>query len=139
MHFARVEYLLFTHHGDVVFRLAGNDAGITSDAGGQIDRHPPRIAFVLESLRENRQALRRKLALLLREVGIRFELIEGSRDGPAGVAFHRKMMLHGRELELLAQLAHARALHEVGASMPDAADTRSKPAPLPARPDRVRP
>ena len=41
VHLAAGEHLLLADHRDVVLRLAGGDAGLTPDAGIEVDRHRP--------------------------------------------------------------------------------------------------
>ena len=47
VHFATAQNLLLADDRDVIFRLAGDDTGIATDARIQIDRHPPGVALVL--------------------------------------------------------------------------------------------
>ncbi len=45
MHVPAFVDLLFANDGNIIFRLAGDDAVIASHAGIQIDRHSPRVRF----------------------------------------------------------------------------------------------
>ena len=47
VHLAAVQHLLLADDGDVVLRLAGDDARPAAGAGGQIDRHAPAVQIVL--------------------------------------------------------------------------------------------
>ncbi len=47
VHVAALERLLFADDRNIVFRLAGDDAVVASDAGIQVDRHAPRVRFLL--------------------------------------------------------------------------------------------
>ena len=38
--------LLFAYHRNIVFRLAGNGAGMAADADVEIDHHAPFVAFI---------------------------------------------------------------------------------------------
>src|ERR1019366_9200207 len=60
VHGAAPSYLVLPHHGDIVFRLAGNHAGAASGAGVKVDGHAPRVAFILP-LGIKRKFLRRRL------------------------------------------------------------------------------
>ena len=46
MHDPLIEHLILADDRHVVFRLAGDDAGLAADAGVQIDRHRPGVARV---------------------------------------------------------------------------------------------
>lgn len=41
MHFAAAEDLVFADDGDVIFGLAGDDAGVATGASVEVDRHAP--------------------------------------------------------------------------------------------------
>src|SRR5256714_10534234 len=45
VHLAAAHHLLFADHRDVVFGVAGDDAGRTADAGVNVNRHAPAIAL----------------------------------------------------------------------------------------------
>jgi len=49
VHFPAARDLFFSDDGNVVFRLAGDDAGVAADAGIQVDGHAPGVAGVLET------------------------------------------------------------------------------------------
>ena len=46
-HFAALDYLLSSHHGDIVFRVASQHTGTTADTPIQVDDHAPAVIFVL--------------------------------------------------------------------------------------------
>src|SRR5829696_3357398 len=52
------QHLLLAHHGDVVLRLAGDDAGAAAGADVEVDRHSPRVALVLPARVEGLVGLR---------------------------------------------------------------------------------
>src|SRR4029077_20706879 len=58
MHLARVPNLNLADNRHVVLALAGHHARVATDAGVQVDRHPPLMAFVVGTLREKREVLR---------------------------------------------------------------------------------
>src|SRR5208337_1026676 len=92
VHVAAFEGLLFADYGDVVFRLAGDDAVIASDTGIQVDRHAPGVSFlrIIEGLVE--RELSRRLAFF-REVRLFLVLLEAAllhqRTLAAVRRFHR--------------------------------------------------
>src|ERR1043165_4952137 len=68
MHFARVHDLFFPNHLNVVLGLAGDDAGVTARTRTSINRHPPRITFILP-LRVERDSVVWIIGLAFSEVG----------------------------------------------------------------------
>ena len=48
MHLAAAFDLVLAHDGDVVLRLAGHDTRAAPGAGGQVDRHAPRVVGAVE-------------------------------------------------------------------------------------------
>src|ERR1019366_4998554 len=46
VHRASAAHLVLTHHGDIVFRLAGHYTRAASGAGVEVDGHAPGVAFV---------------------------------------------------------------------------------------------
>ncbi len=51
MHVAAFVHLRLAHDWNVIFRLAGDDAGVAADAGGQINGHAPAVAVVIVFVR----------------------------------------------------------------------------------------
>src|SRR5579862_8177369 len=121
LHDAAAHHLFLTDHGDVVLRLAGDDAGVAADAAVQIDRHAPRIAVVFIS-GINRKVLGLFFFGQLGKVRVLAELVhrrdadEIAREGVLaflffGVAFDvdRVLLLHRRETVLLVRLFDSQA------------------------------
>ena len=57
LHLAAEKNLFLAHDGNVVFALAGDDAGVAADAGIEVDAQRPLVAFVLKLGIEGRQRL----------------------------------------------------------------------------------
>ena len=49
MHLPAAGHFGFADDRNIVFRLAGDDAGVAADAGVHIDGHAPGVAFVFEA------------------------------------------------------------------------------------------
>ena len=49
MHLPPAHDLAFSHDGAVVFCFACNHAGVTADAGVDVDRHAPSVSFIFEA------------------------------------------------------------------------------------------
>ena len=97
----------FPTDGDVVLRLAGDHAGVTTDAAVEVDGHAPGVAFVLMAWVE-RQLVSAAVIELLREMGILPEF--GQRAGANQVpSLHRVMILGAGQSVSLAGLADAQA------------------------------
>ena len=49
MHLPAAGHFGFADYRNIVFRLAGNDAGVAADAGIHVDGHAPGVAFIFEA------------------------------------------------------------------------------------------
>src|SRR5262249_54928311 len=97
VHLAAAEHLVPPHGRDVVLRLAGDDARLAVDAGGEVDRHPPAEALGLP-LRVEALARFERGGGLLRAAAIR-----GPVDRPHDVApLHAVVAVRARETVPLA-------------------------------------
>src|SRR5581483_4574357 len=78
MHVPPYARLLFPHHGNVVFRLAGENAVVATHALVQVDGHTPGIGFffVLPTRNWRIQGFFRPGLLFLREVWFFFVFVE---------------------------------------------------------------
>ena len=89
--------LLFAHHGDIVFSLAGNCAGAAANAHIEIHHHSPLVTCVRKFRRViERVIVWRKLFRLLRVVRVSEKLSECAvmQNAPA---LDHMMMLRGDE------------------------------------------
>ncbi len=91
VHFASVEDLFLADHRNIVFALAGDRTGSAADAGIQIDRHTPLVAFIVFMLGEDRGQFRR-FHHAGSEFGIFAILIEGGLADD-GASFHGAVVL----------------------------------------------
>ena len=95
LHVAAGLHLVPADDGDVVFRIAADDAGIAADAGVHVDRHAPGVLVVAPVGEHARRPGRdlRALLFVVREVRILLELVHrGVANNAAGrglVAFER--------------------------------------------------
>ncbi len=102
MHFAAAHDLLFAHYSDIVFRLAGDHAGVAAIAAIEIDDHGPLVAVVgkLRLSFVERQFLRREFGMLVGEIRILAILLErGGRKDLA--AFYVEVILRASERVLV--------------------------------------
>ena len=100
MHLPSAQHLLLPDHRDVVFGLAADDARVAADAGIDVDRHAPLVAFVRE-FGVQRDRPRRRLIVFMHHLRIADVLVtcHGAHDVPA---FHQVVILRAGELILLA-------------------------------------
>src|ERR1019366_3096627 len=69
VHGASAAHLVLTHHGDIIFRLAGDHTRAASGAGVEVDGHAPRVSFILP-FGIQRELFRRSLRALVRSFGV---------------------------------------------------------------------
>src|SRR6185503_1995340 len=100
VHMAALGDLFFSHHRDVVFRLASYRARIAAGAGVEVNRHPPLVLLVLP-LRKQRKILRDTLLFRTGEFRIFVEF------GVSGGA-ERIALLHGLGVLSVSELLAAR-------------------------------
>ncbi len=135
MHLAAAQHLFLADDRDVVLRLAADDAGVAADAGVDVDRHSPLVAFVLE-LGIQRDRPRRRFVLLVHRLRIPDELVACDRTNEIP-PLHQVVILRAREricradrhdLEAAAEIHRVRRAERVGveaSALRDAAGARS--------------
>ena len=113
VHLAAVEDLALADHRHVVLGLAGDHAGVAAGADVLIDRHAPRVAFVLEVRRGVERQRLGLMLLLLRELRVGGEL-RRRRDANQVAALERPVVLRGGQLVAVARLRQLHAAERVG-------------------------
>ena len=100
VHFTAGQHLLFADHGNVVLRLAADDARVAADARVHVDGHAPLVPFVLD-LRIKGEGLRGRFVAFLQRGGVAEKFV--ARDGahlPA--SFHQVVVLRAGKRVTLA-------------------------------------
>src|SRR2546425_691067 len=100
VHLTAAQHFGFSYHRNVVLRLAADDARVAADAGIDIDRHAPLVAFVLE-VGVQRDRLRRRFVAFVNRLRVVHVLVSRDRAHHAA-AFHQVVILRAREGILLA-------------------------------------
>ena len=98
MHVTAAVHLFFADHGNIVFRLAGDHAGVAAIAAIEINDHGPLVAVVgkLRLSFVERQLLRREFGMFVGKIRILAVLLErGGRKDLA--AFHVEVILRASE------------------------------------------
>src|SRR5262249_25162487 len=95
VHLAAAQHLILSDDRDVVFSLTTDNAGVAADAGVDVDRHPPFVAFV-RAIRIQRDGPRRRLLALVHRLRIPSELVVryGANDR---APLHQVVVLRTRE------------------------------------------
>ena len=116
VHVAALERLLLPNHGNVVLRLAGNNAVVAAHAGVQVDRHAPGIGFLgVVHVRIEREFLRHlaflgevRFFLVLLEIALLHQRTLSDRS------FHRLVTLRAGEVVSCAGRSQLNAAREPG-------------------------
>ena len=103
VHLAAGGNLLFADYGNIIFRLAGDSAGVTTNARVQVYGHAPGIAIIAIG-RMHAQLGRRIMGHLLREVGMLPVFGQGARPDERP-ALHIGMILSTGQGVCFARLA----------------------------------
>src|ERR1051325_5064914 len=110
VHLAAALDLLLADDGDIVLRLAGDNAGVTADATGRVDRHPPGRFLTVIVLWIKGILLARLVLFIRRVLGLGlFQIIFQSVLAYDFAILHAEMQLRGGERIVRAGITDARA------------------------------
>ena len=116
VHFAAAQHLIFADHRSVVFRHAGDHAGVAAGAGRQVDRHAPLVALVVGELGIDGVDFG-NFRHLLDELGVLLVFLDGDFAGQrtAVLVVAGAALLRGRQRLALAGRRERKARREVEA------------------------